>query len=583
MVFGLTDLQTLAAGRTGRTLGASALACLLLLGCAGSQAGGAPSATAAAAIPALSEPATEGGPAVLRLMSQSQYANTIAYVFGKDIKVATRFPPAPRIKGLLSLGQTRTGITPGAAEQFHRNAYAVADQVVDPAHRDFLIPCQPASPTKADPACAGQFLGRVGRLLYRRPLTEAELQQSVAAAGVAADRFGDFYKGASYALSGMLASSKFLFFAERDEADPANPPLRRLDAYSKASRLSLLLWDSAPDDLLIKAAETGALQTREGMAHQLDRMLASPRLEVGVRAFFGDMLGFDSFANLAKDQTIYPAFNAQTASDAPEQLLRTLVYELLTRKGDYRDLFTTRETFVTPALAMLYRAPAPAPGWTLYEFPKDSPRQGLLTQIGFLSLHAHPGRSSATKRGRALRELILCQPVPDPPPNVDFSIVEDPHAKFRTARERLTAHNTDPVCAGCHKLTDPIGLALENFDGAGQFRKTEAENAPIDASGELDGQAYGDATGLALAVRNNPATTSCLVNRMFSYAVGREIGRKDRELIAFLGQRFAQDGYRVPDLMRTIAASDAFMRVAPAPSPQPRQATASPAASDGRS
>ena len=247
-------------------------------------------------------------------------------------------------------------------------------------------------------------------------------------------------------------------------------------------------------------------------------MLSSPRLETGVRAFFDDMLGFDDFAVLAKDPSIYPAFIADTVQDAREQTLRTIVDHLVTRKLDYRDLFTTRDTFMSPSLATLYGVPTP-PGWTPYEIPEDSPRAGLLTQIAFLASHAHPGRSSPTLRGKALRELLLCQKVPRPPPNVDFSLIEDPKSTLHTARERLAAHRANPVCAGCHKMTDPIGLALENFDGAGQYRDTE-RGAPIDASGSLDGQTFTDPAGLAKALHDNPALPTCLVKRAYGYGIG---------------------------------------------------------------
>src|SRR5581483_3074742 len=151
------------------------------------------------------------------------------------------------------------------------------------------------------------------------------------------------------------------------------------------------------------------------------------------------------------------------------------------QKKDYRDFYTTRETYLSPSLAALYHLPTSS-DWQRYEFPADSPRAGMLTQISFLAGHSHPGRSSPTLRGKALREILLCQPVPRPPANVDFSIVENPNSNYHTARDRLEAHRKNPVCAGCHKIMDPMGLALENFDGAGEYRDTE-RGAKIDASG----------------------------------------------------------------------------------------------------
>ena len=160
-------------------------------------------------------------------------------------------------------------------------------------------------------------------------------------------------------------------------------------------------------------------------------------------------------------------------------------------------------------------------------------------------------------RGKGLREKLLCQQVPRPPPNVDFSIVENPDSTLRTAREKLSAHRSNPICAGCHKITDPIGLALEHFDGAGQYRETE-KGAPIDASGTLDGKAFDDVPGLASVLRDNPLLPACLVKRVYSYGTGGPATPADKPVLAWLGEHFAEDGYRLPDLLRTIAASQPF-------------------------
>jgi hypothetical protein len=397
-------------------------------------------------------------------------------------------------------------------------------------------------------------LSRVGRLLYRRPLTAAEVHDVVDTAGAASTQLGSFYGGLSLALAAMLENPKFLFVIEESEPDPAHAGGLRLTSYSLATRLSLMLWNTTPDDALLAAAARGDLYRPAILANIVDGMIASPRLEEGVRAFFSDMFAFEDFTNLAKDSAIYPAFTQRSADDAQEQMLKTIVYHVIDRNADYRDLFTTRTTFLSPSLAPLYGLPAARATWARYVVPASDMHVGLLTQIGFLAAHSHPGRSSPTRRGRALRELILCEKIPDPPPNVDFSIVEDPHAKFHTARERLAAHRADPGCAGCHRLSDPMGLSLENFDGAGQFRRTENDTV-IDASGDLDGATFKDPQGLGEAVRNDPGTPACIVNRMFSYSVGRRSARTDKPLLVYLNDRFAQRGYRVTSLLRAIATS----------------------------
>jgi hypothetical protein len=217
------------------------------------------------------------------------------------------------------------------------------------------------------------------------------------------------------------------------------------------------------------------------------------------------------------------------------------------------------------ALARVYRVYVPRSGtWVKYDFPDDDPRVGIQSQISFTALHSHPGRSSPTLRGKALRELLLCQKVPDPPSDVDFTKFNDPKSPMKTARERLTAHTTQPACAGCHKLTDPLGLGLEQFDGAGQYRTLENQTQ-IDVGGELDGAKFTDPATFGAALRSNPAVPSCLVSRLFAYGVGRATTKEEQGLIAFFQERFAADGYRYPALLRRIAVSQAFYAVAPHP------------------
>jgi hypothetical protein len=513
---------------------------------------------AAEAAPA-TEAADATSPARVRLISQEQYANTLAYVFGPDTKVSAHFAPFRRTDGLLEVGASSAGVTLGQMQEFQRTAGAMAEQIVSPEHRNFLIPCAPKHENAADKRCAAQFLSSVGRLLYRRPMRKDEVDAMVLAAGTSGDRLKDFYTGLAVALEGMLISPDVLFIVDRSEPDPAASGQRRLDSYSLASRLSFFLWNAAPDDQLLKMAERNELQKPEGLTKAVDYMLASPRLETGVRALFDDMLGFDDFAVLAKDPGIYPAFVGDAVQDAREQTLRTIVDHLVVRRLDYRDLFTTRHTFMSPSLATIYGVPTP-PGWTAYDIPEDNERVGMLTQIAFLASHAHPGRSSPTLRGKALRELLLCQVVPRPPPNVDFSLIEDPKSTLKTARERLAAHRANPVCAGCHKITDPIGLALENFDGAGQYRATE-KGAAIDASGSLDGKTFTDPKGLAQAVHDSPAVPACMVRRAYAYGTGGSVKANDKAVLPYLNAQFSSTGYRVPDLLRTIALSRSFSHV----------------------
>jgi hypothetical protein len=545
--------------KTGLFVAAAAVA---LAAC--SPAGGgkeSASTTTRAAMPA----SDAGGPAIMRRLTQEQYEQIIADVFGSTITLGGRFEPDVREGGLLAVGSGQVSVTASGLEQYDVMARNIAIQVTDEKRRATLLPCAPADAKAADDVCARETLSKIGRLLYRRPLTDAELNGRVAKAAEGAATLKSYYAGLQASLAGMLVSPQFLFRDERVEPDPKNASVLRLNAYAKASRLSFFLWNSAPDDELLKAAETGEIHTAKGLTKQVDRMLASPRLKEGTRAFFTDMLEFDRFGTLAKDAGIYPKFNFRAAQEAQEQTLRTIVDHVVTQNADYRDLFTTRKTFLTRLLGAIYRVPVDQPtGWVPYEFPEDSGQAGILTQVSFVALHSHPGRSSPTLRGKALREVLLCQKVPDPPGNVDFNIVQETsNPDFKTVRQRLDAHATEAMCKGCHKITDPMGLALENFDTIGGFRTTE-NGAPIDTSGELDGIKFTDAAGLGEAVRAHKGVSSCLVNRVYSYAVGRTATPSERAWLKdTLEKRFADSGYKVPQLFKQIVTSDTFFRVIP--------------------
>ncbi len=515
-----------------------------------------------------SEPDVEGTPPDIRRLTEDQYRNIIADVFGSAITVGGRFDAPVRKEGLLTVGARNATVTSGSMRQYDEMARSIAAQTLSEPNRTFLVPCALEPGMDYDQACTEELITRTGRLLFRRPLQQDELQPRLDLIREAAQTLGSFEEGLELGLISLLVAPQFLFVSEDIEPDPDANSGHRPTAYSIASRLSFLLWNSAPDDLLLLAAESGALHTRKGLEAQVSRMMASPRLEAGVRAFFSDMFEFSEFDFLEKDNVIYPAFGVTASAHAKEQTLRTIVDHVINEDADYRSLFTTRKTFMTRTLGQVYRVQVQAPKgvWQRFEFPADDPRAGIQSQLGFLALHSHPGRSSPTLRGAAIRSTLLCQQVPDPPPDVDFTEFNDPNSPSKTARQRLTVHSTSPACEGCHRITDPIGLALENFDGAGQFRTVE-NGEVIDTSGDLDGIAFDDGAGLGAALHANPALTTCLTYRLYAYASGTPLSPRD-PWMAYLEEQFAANGYKIKSLLEVIVTSDAFLAVS-APDPAP--------------
>jgi hypothetical protein len=547
-----------------------ALSLLVALGLTACSADKAPqSASAEPSFAPLKAPL--GQIVAMRRLTEAQYRNSIADIFGPDIRVAGRFEPIVRpVHELIATGAASSTISPAGLEQFDAMARAIAAQIFDADHRAQFMACTPRDATAPDPDCAARVLLPVGRALFRRTMTQEEVAAYVMMAGKATESSASFHKGLELALAAMLVSPHFLYVVESAEADPESSGGLRLDNLARASRLSFLLWNTTPNETLLKAAEQGHLTDPAQLAAIAQRMVRSPRLEDGVRAFFADMLLFEKFDEMAKDQIVYPRFNPDVASALSEQMLRMIVDQLVTQKGDYRDLFTTRRTFINRALGPLYQAKVTSTqGWVPYEFAPGDDRAGLLGQAGFLALYSHSGRSSPTLRGRAIRELLLCQPVPNPPGNVNFTAVQDvTSTAMPTAKMRLTAHNSDPVCAACHRITDPLGLPLEKFDGIGAFRRQE-NGAPIDTAGLFEGVAFQGNVGLGKALAASKSTTECVAGRAFEYATGRAPD-DDGALAGGIEQDFAKEGYRIASLFLRVATMPQAYRIAATPLATPQ-------------
>ena len=513
-------------------------------------------------------PAENSYVASLRRLTEQEYRNSIADIFGKEIVVRGSFEPTRRTGGLEAASTALLSVTPVGLESFSKMADDIAAQVTAEKYRAKL-PCTPKDPKAPDDGCAREILSHYGLLLFRRPPTAAQLETPVSLMRRITERTNDFYAGLHYGLSMLLQLPDFLFRKEV-AVSSGDGKGGALDSYSRATRLSFLLWNTTPDAQLLRAAGEGELNTPAGLAKQVDRLVASPRLEVGMRAFFDDMLELDTFDTVSKDTLLYPKWGSAMATSAREETLRTVIGLALADNGDIRDLMTTRQTYIDRRLAMLYGVAFPfTREWVKYEFPAGSGRSGILTQISMLSMFSHPGRSSPTKRGVALNEIFLCSPTPTPPNNVDFSVVNNPNSSMKTLRERLMAHATNPTCAACHQRSDPVGLTLEAFDTIGGYRTTE-NGEPINVSATVQGHTISGAQGLGQYMHDNPRYPACVARKLYSYSRGLKTSSVDDFRDAY--KAFQSSGFRLRALLRSMAASESFYAVGP-PENQPASAS----------
>jgi hypothetical protein len=502
------------------------------------------------------EPASEPGAPVLRRLTAAQYADTLEDLVGPGL-VLGRVEPDTSLDGFLSVGASVATLSELGVEQYEGNALDVAAVAVDADHRGAWVPCVPAGPI--DDACAREALGPWARRAWRRSLTEPEMDALVALASEAGEATGDFHTGLSYAVAAVLQSPWFLYRVELGEDDGAGG--RRWTGVEMASRLSFLFWNRGPDDALLDAAEAGRLDAAEGVREEAARLIDDPAFGKGIANFFTELYTLDALDDLSKDPLVFAAMSEDLGPAARTETL--LFLEWIVRSGaDWRDVLTSSTTFVDRRLAALYGVPAPErDGFGQVVLPASGGRRGLLGHASLLAQFSHPASSSATLRGKFVRSTLLCTPIPPPPAGVDTSIPESSEA-LPTLRDRVGQHLSDPFCAGCHEITDPIGLGLENFDALGAWRATENDVA-IDASGEIDGLAFEDAWTLADAVREHPDFGPCIVDQLVIYGLGRAVNQSEASAREWLADGFADGGYRVEDLMMTFAASELFRQAGP--------------------
>jgi hypothetical protein len=249
------------------------------------------------------------------------------------------------------------------------------------------------------------------------------------------------------------------------------------------------------------------------------------------------------------------------------ELERLFAHVVFTQDADFRELFASPTSFVNAELAQLYgvSAPGTSPATPDLFVPIQSPapRVGLLGAAGVLAVHSTPTATSATLRGKFIRTRLLCGEIPPPPPG---TVTELPPAQpGQTQRQRVDVHLSNATCAGCHRLMDPLGLALENFDGIGAYRELEA-GQPIDASGELDGVPFDGPVALAQLLRQSPGAADCMVQQLYRFLVGRRDTEGEAPVLSALRQSFAGESYRLRRLAVQIVESDGFRYVgAPLP------------------
>lgn len=500
--------------------------------------------------------------AVLRRLTHRQYNNTVRDLLGDQTNPGNQFPPEDFINGFKNQYQAQS-LSPllleayaTAAERLARNAFRGGD-----THG--LIPCKPSA------SCRAQFVRELGLKTFRRPLDASEQKRYEA---LFRDQ-SDFIAGAQLVVEAMLQSPHFLFRLD----ETSNPKWK---GYVTASRLSYALWDSMPDAALLQAAAKGDLATPAGVEKATRRLLDHTRAREALDEFVAQWLRFDRILTATKDRRRFPQFTRETAVAMTEEA-RLFIGDLVWNDRKFMDLYTANYSFINSDLAAIYGVPAPVKEFDKVAFAPASERAGLLGQTLFLALTAKPDESAPTARGLFVREQFLCQHVAEPPPGVNTNLPPVTEAKPQTNRERMSDHATNPSCATCHNLIDPIGFGLEKFDaigarrekfkllffagyrGGGANRRTPPKTMELemDTTGQVAGipdSRFSSPSQLGSLLAGSTLCQECIVKQYFRYTEGRMETPADRPLIRTVLNDFVKSEFRFKELMVSLARNREF-------------------------
>jgi hypothetical protein len=437
----------------------------------------------------------------------------------------------------------------------------------DTPSRRKIFMCRPATAADEEP-CARRIVSTLARLAYRGQASDDDIQRLMTFYATGR-REGTFDKGIQLALQRMLASAKFALRIERDPAGTAPGSVYRLNSLDLASRLSFFLWSSIPDDELLRVAEQGRLRTPVVLRQQLRRMLADSKSEALVTNFAGQWLYLRNLKNMVPLSIEFVDFD-DNLRRAFEQEAELFFASIMRENRNVLDLMEADYTFVNERLAKHYNIPGVYGSHYRRVTLTDEARRGLLGKGAILMVTSHTDRTSPVVRGKWVLDNLLGAPPPPMPANVPPLDENGQQAgRVLTMRERMEVHRRNPVCANCHKIMDPIGLAMENFDAVGSWRTREGgtHGTAIDASGVLlDGTKVDGIVSLRKALLRNPEIfVGTFVEKLMTYALGRGVAATDMPTVRQIVRDGAKQNYRFASIVEGVVNSPAFlMRRVPA-------------------
>ena len=500
------------------------------------------------------------GTFVIRRLTKVEYGNTLHDLFGVDPAVARELPDEVFGEGYLN------SLSPLQSEQYLGIANEVLDRILAPKDAPLTavqkrLFGEPPAPGTDLRAAAKSVARTLARKAYRRPASDAELDVLVGVFDLARANKLAYPAALRLMLKAVLVSPQFLFITPAKDA-ASGQEIVPLDDYQLASRLSYLLWATMPDAELSALADSGKLHEPAVLKAQVKRLLADPRSRALFDGFGAQWLGLGDLKNKLFDTAKFPQMTKEMRAAMVDEA--RLFFESIVRENRSVVSFVDCDyTFLNGTLATLYGLEKTVTGPQMRKVKlNDANRGGILGMPGILAVTSFPNRTSAVKRGVWVLEQVLGEHVPPAPPNVPALEKQDQNKVANlTLRQRTELHRTNTVCANCHKILDPIGFGLENFDAIGRWRDQDDSGGAIDAVGELPGgKRFSSPKELKVIIAARAGELARnLTEKLLAYALCRQLEGYDEIVVDHLMETIAKDGYRMQTLISEIVSSYPFV------------------------
>ena len=499
------------------------------------------------------------GSFVIRRLSRVEYGNTLHDLYGVDPSIVDRLPDEVVGEGYLN------SISPLQSELFLDIANKVIDQVVSlegkaPTEVQKRLFGETPSNGADFREAARQVARSLARDAYRRPPTEAELDVLVGIFDLARENQLGYTASLGLMWKAVLVSPQFLFITPAVEAD-SNDAVVPLDDYQLASRLSYLLWSAPPDAELSVLADKGELHKPEVLRRQVERLLKHDRSRALFDGFGAQWLGVSGLENQTFDSDVFPLITPTLRKAMMEEA--RLFFQSIVRENQSVFRFVDSDyTFLNEPLARLYGLEQSVQGPMMRRVELDDPnRGGILGMPATLASTSFPNRTSPVRRGVWVLEQVLGERIPPPPPDIpELEEQDQKNTEGLTLRQRTELHQSDPTCANCHKVFDPIGFGLENFDAIGRWREKDDVGIAIDSAGTFpSGEGFSTPAELKRLLASRKADLARnLTERLMAYAIGRQLEGYDEIVIDQLMVKLAQDNYRMRTMITEVIGSYLF-------------------------